>query len=155
MRRKRKKKNFLRASRVYDSEKISKLVNYVMREGKKGVANRVVYGALEEIKTKHHKDPVEVFEEAIKNVGPLMEVRSRRIGGANYQIPREVRPERRLQLALRWIVGAALAKKGKPMRLKLATELLAAAAGEGEAVKRRENVHKMAESNRAFAHFTW
>ena len=84
-----------------------------------------------------------------------MEVRSRRIGGANYQIPREVRPERRLQLALRWIVGAAEAKKGKPMRVKLSDELLAAAKNEGEAVKRRENVHKMAESNRAFAHFTW
>jgi len=109
--------------------------------------------AFEEIKK--DGDPVAVFEDALKNVEPLMEVRSRRVGGANYQVPREVRPERRLALALRWIVQAAKSKSGSPMHERLANEIRSAAGGEGEAVAKRENTHKMAEANKAFAHFAW
>jgi len=133
--------------------KVEKLINYIMECGKKETARRVVYAAFEEMKK--DGDPVAVFENALKNVEPLMEVRSRRVGGANYQVPREVRPERRLALALRWIVGAAKNKSGTPMYVRLANELRAAAKGEGEAVSKRENTHKMAESNKAFAHFAW
>ena len=135
--------------------KVEKFINYVMEEGKKEIARKVVYGAFDFIKEKEKKDPVEIFETAIKNASPLIEVRSRRIGGANYQVPREVRPERRLILAMRWIVGAAKSKKGVPMRKKLAEELLLASRNEGEAIKKRENTHRMAEANKAFAHFSW
>ena len=134
---------------------MAKLVNYCMERGKKNVARSIVYGAFEDIKTQTKREPLEIFDEAIRNAGPLLEVRSRRIGGANYQVPREVRENRRLSLALRWIIAAAKAKKGKPMRTKLAEEFMAASKNEGEAVKKRENVHKMAEANRAFAHFSW
>ena len=139
---------------AYNSTNVSKLINYVMLAGKKNTARDAVYAAFEEIKKKGN-DPVVVYEEALKNVGPVVEVRSRRIGGANYQVPREVRPERRLALALRWILEAARAKKGKPIGLALADELLAASKNEGEAVKKRENTHRMAEANKAFAHFAW
>ena len=135
--------------------KVEKFINYVMEEGKKEIARKVVYGAFDFIKEKEKKDPVEIFETAIKNASPLIEVRSRRIGGANYQVPREVRPERRLILAMRWIVGAAKSKKGVPMHKKLAEELLLASRNEGEAIKKRENTHRMAEANKAFAHFSW
>jgi len=124
-----------------------------MERGKKDTARRVVYDAFEVLKK--DGDPVALFEEALKNVEPLMEVRSRRVGGANYQVPREVRPERRLALALRWIVSAAKAKTGSPMSDRLAEQLLLASKGEGEAVTKRENTHKMAEANKAFAHFAW
>jgi small subunit ribosomal protein S7 len=156
MRRKLKKKRSLRQDTVYGSVKVNKLINYIMKDGKKNVARAVVYNALKDIKDKTKTDnPVEVFETAIKNVGPTMEVRSRRVGGANYQVPREVRPERRLALAFRWIIAAAASKKGAPMHKRLADEIIAAQKNEGEAVKKRENVHKMAESNKAFAHFAW
>jgi small subunit ribosomal protein S7 len=156
MRRKLKAKPKIVADFQYDSEKVAKFINYVMLEGKKVTARKVVYDALEEIKEKtKNNDPLEVFEAALKNTGPTMEVRSRRVGGANYQIPREVRPERRQYLSMKWIVDAARAKKGKPMAVKLAEEIIAASNNEGDAVKKRENTHKMAEANKAFAHFAW
>ena len=127
-----------------------------MERGKKETARKVVYGAFTAVKEKTKNDnPLEVFETALKNVTPLMEVRSRRVGGANYQVPVEVRAERRQLLSMNWIIDAARAKKGKPMSEKLADEIIAASKNEGEAVKKRENVHKMAEANKAFAHFAW
>jgi len=141
---------------VYESVKVSKLINYIMQEGKKETARKAVYGALDIIKEKQKtENPVEVLEEAIKNTAPVMEVRSRRVGGANYQVPVEVRPDRRLALSLRWIIEGARGKKGKPITEKLADELISAAKNEGDAVKKRENTHKMAEANKAFAHFAW
>lgn len=126
-----------------------------MWDGKKETARKVVYSCLTLIKEKTTLDPIEVFDLAIKNASPLTEVRSRRIGGANYQVPREVRPERRQALAFRWILAAARGKKGQPMHMKLAEELILASKNEGAAVKKREDTHKMAESNKAFAHFAW
>ncbi len=156
MRGKVKNRNIPGPDIVYGSPKVEKFINNVMKEGKKNTARRVVYGAFDIIKEKRTDvEPLEIFELALKNTGPLMEVRSRRVGGANYQVPREVRPERRFALAVRWILESASSKKGRPMHQKLADELLAAANNEGDAVKKRENVHKMAEANKAFAHFAW
>ena len=156
MRRKVKNRNIPEADMVYQSEAIGKFINYIMKEGKKNTARKIVYGAFDVIKEKGKtENPLEVFETAIRNVSPNMEVRSRRVGGANYQVPREVRPERKQALAFRWIVGAASGKKGKPMHIKLADELLSASKNEGEAIKKRENTHRMAEANKAFAHFAW
>ena len=156
MRRKVKNRNIAKPDLTYQSQKVGKFINYVMKDGKKTTARKVVYGAFDVIKEKGKTDtPLEVFEEAIRNISPNMEVRSRRVGGANYQVPREVRPERKLYLAFRWIIDAADKKKGKPMAVKLAEELMLAAKNEGEAIKKRDNVHKMAESNKAFAHFAW
>lgn len=156
MRRKVTNRNMVSADHVYGSEKISKFINYVMERGQKETARGIVYGAFDVIKEKAKvEDPMEVFDTALKNTGPLMEVRSRRVGGANYQIPREVRPERRNYLSMKWIVEAARSKKGAPMASKLADEIMLAAKNEGEAVKKRENTHKMAEANKAFAHFAW
>ncbi len=132
---------------------VAKLVNYIMERGKKSVAQAVVYGAFEIISEKTKKNPVEVFETAVKNVSPVLEVKGRRVGGANYQIPVPVRGDRRLALALRWIIRAAKARKGKPMKEKLALELIDASNKEGAAIKKREDVHRMAEANKAFAHF--
>ncbi|OHA92268.1 MAG: 30S ribosomal protein S7 [Candidatus Zambryskibacteria bacterium RIFCSPLOWO2_02_FULL_51_21] len=156
MRRKLKAKPKIEADYLYDSERVTKFVNYVMQEGKKATARKVVYAALNEIKEKtKNENPLEIFETALKNTGPMMEVRSRRVGGANYQVPREVRPERRQFLSMKWIIDAARHKKGKPMAEKLAEEIIAASNNEGEAIKKRENMHKMAEANKAFAHFAW
>lgn len=156
MRRPVKNRHYAQPDRVYESEKVGKLINYVMRAGKKETARKIVYGAFDEIKKRQSvENPVEVFETALRNVGPQMEVRSRRVGGANYQVPREVRPERRLTLALRWITEAARSKSGAPMEKFLADEIIAAANEEGEAMKKKENMHKQAEANRAFAHFAW
>ncbi len=156
MRRRIKKKPSIPADPVYSSEKVSKFVNCIMVEGKKNAARKIVYGAFAVIKEKAKvEDPMFVFDEALRNVGPAMEVRSRRVGGANYQVPREVRPERKQALAIRWIIDAARSKKGKPMAEKLADELMLAAKNEGEAIKKRENTIKMADSNKAFAHFAW
>lgn len=156
MRRKLKAKPKITPDFEYDSEKVAKFINYVMLEGKKVTARKVVYDALKEISERtKNSNPLEVFEAALKNTGPTMEVRSRRVGGANYQIPREVRPERRQYLSMKWIVDAARNKKGKPMAVKLAEEIIAASNNEGDAVKKRENTHKMAEANKAFAHFAW
>jgi len=156
MRRRLKKQNVITPDSKYDSEFLARFINTVMWDGKKSIAEEIVYGALDEIKKRDDAlDPMVVFDTAISNVSPTIEVRSRRVGGANYQVPREVRPERRRSLAFRWIISAARAKKGKPMALKLADELMAAAKNEGSAVKKREDVHRMAESNRAFAHLAW
>ena len=156
MRRKVKNRNIAEADLLYNSQRLGKFINNVMWSGKKETARRVVYGALDIIKEKTgNPNPLEVFDAAIKNAGPQVEVRSRRIGGANYQVPREVRPERRLALAMRWIISAARLKKGQPMAEKLAEELILASKNEGAAIKKREDTHKMAESNRAFAHYRW
>lgn len=141
---------------MYNSQKLSKFINNIMLHGKKETARKSVYKAFEIIKEKTgNPNPLEVFDTAIKNAGPLVEVRSRRIGGANYQVPREVRPERRTALAMRWIIGAARSKKGAPIHEKLAEELILASKNEGIAIKKRDDTHKMAESNKAFAHFAW
>ena len=156
MRRKLKAKPKIEPDFVYESEKVTKFINYTMERGKKSTARKVVYASFDVIKEKtKNSNPLEVFETALKNTGPTMEVRSRRVGGANYQIPREVRPERRQFLSMKWIIDAARAKKGKPMAEKLAEEIIAASNNEGDAVKKRENTHKMAEANKAFAHFAW
>jgi small subunit ribosomal protein S7 len=156
MRRKKNLKRDLRPDATYDSLKVAKLINYVMQEGKKNTARTIVYDCMNAIKDQAKvENPIEVFELALKNTTPAMEVRSRRVGGANYQVPREVRPERKNALSMKWIVEAARSKKGKPMHMKLAEEIIAASKNEGEAVKKRENVHKMAEANKAFAHFAW
>ena len=135
---------------------MEKFINSVMWDGKKSTARKVVYDALDILKEKAKvENPIEVFETALKNTMPQMEVRSRRVGGANYQVPREVRPERRLALSMGWILDAARGRKGAPMHSRLAEELFAASKNEGAAVKKREDTHKMAESNKAFAHFAW
>ncbi len=154
MRRPLKKKRVWRTDLKYGSETITRFINTVMWSGKKDTARAVVYGAFSEIE-KGGADPLETFEAALRNVSPLMEVRSRRVGGANYQVPREVPQNRRLALAFRWLIGAARAKKGKPMAQKLANELLLAAKNEGDAIKKKDDMHRMAESNKAFAHFAW
>jgi len=156
MRRRLKAKPKITPDIIYDSEKVSKFVNYVMEEGKKSTARKVVHQAFEHIKEiSKNPNPLEIFELALKNTGPTMEVRSRRVGGANYQVPREVRPERRQFLSMKWIVDAARGKKGKSMAERLAEEIVSASNGEGEAVRKRENTHKMADANKAFAHFAW
>jgi len=137
----------------YARTDVAKLVNAIMYGGKKNTAQRVVYGAFDLIAEKTKKDPVEVFEEAMKNVSPTLEVKSKRVGGANYQIPMQVRAERRTQLAFRWLITAARGVKGKPMAEKLANELIAASQNTGDAVKKKQDVQRMAEANRAFAHF--
>ena len=156
MRRKLNIKRELKPDATYDSLKLGKLTNYIMESGKKNVARTIIADCMKAIKEKAKtENPLEVFELALKNTTPAMEVRSRRVGGANYQVPREVRPERKNALSMKWIVEAARSKKGKPIAEKLADEIIAASKNEGEAVKKRENVHKMAEANKAFAHFAW
>ena len=153
MRGKRAPKRTIPADAKYQSIDLAKFINYVMERGKKSVAEGIVYGMLEIIEEKTKQNPLEVFDQAVKNVAPVVEVKSRRVGGANYQIPIPVRPERRLMLAYRWIIDAASASKGRPMKQKLATEIMAAANNEGTAIKKKMDVHRMAEANRAFAHF--
>ena len=156
MRRKVKNRNIAKPDDKFNSPVVGKLINYMMTSGKKATAARVVYDALEQIKKlAATEDPIMVLDTALKNVGPTVEVRSRRVGGANYQVPREVRPERRSYLSMRWIIDAARSKKGKPMNIKLAEEIMLALKGEGEAMKKRDNTHKMAEANKAFAHLAW
>ena len=138
---------------VYGSVKVHKLINYVMERGKKDTARKIVYKVFEELKK--DGDPVALFEQALENASPTVEVRSRRVGGANYQVPREVRPERRLALGLRWMVDAAEGTKGKPMHESLLNEIKSAIKGEGAAVTKKETTHRMAEANKAFAHFAW
>lgn len=156
MRRKVTNRNIVKKDHKYDSEKIGKFINYIMMRGQKETARKIVYEALDEVKEKTKVENVmEVFDTALKNTGPITEVRSRRVGGANYQIPREVRPERRSFLSMKWIIDAARDGKGKPMASKLADEIILASKNEGKAVKKREDTHKMAEANKAFAHFAW
>jgi len=137
----------------YNDIDVAKFINYIMRGGKKSVAQKVIYQCFDIIRGAAKQDPRHVFNKALKQVSPLLEVRGRRIGGANYQIPYQVRGERRFTLACRWIIGAAKMRKGKPMAEKLAAEIMDAARGEGAAVKKRMDVHRMAEANKAFAHF--
>jgi small subunit ribosomal protein S7 len=153
MRGKQAPRRTILADPKFGSMVVAKLINNVMECGKKTTSQRIVYQAMDIIEAKTKKPAMEVFDEAMKNVSPLLEVKSRRVGGANYQIPLQVRADRRLQLAFRWLIGAARAKKGKPMAEKLATEILAAAENQGEAVKKKQDVQRMAEANRAFAHF--
>lgn len=153
MRRPTKNRKQIAPDEVYGSVKVSKLINYVMECGKKDTARKVVYKALDELKKEG--DPVLMLEQALENASPSVEVRSRRVGGANYQVPREVNPNRRLALGLRWIVEAAEGTKGKPMHETLYAEIKAAHKGEGSAVSKKETTHRMAEANKAFAHFTW
>jgi len=137
----------------YNDIDIAKFINYVMYDGKKSTARSIVYGAFEIIKEETKQDPRHIFNKALKNVSPLLEIRGRRIGGANYQIPYQVRGKRRFALGCRWLIDSARARKGKSMEEKLAVEILDAVKGEGAAVKKREDVHRMAEANKAFAHF--
>lgn len=136
----------------YGSVLVSKLVNYVMKDGKKSVAEKVVYACLDKVAAETKQNPIDVFDEALKNITPTVEVKSKRVGGANYQVPMPVRGDRRYALAYRWLLVAARGKKGRPMAEKLAEELMLAAKNEGEAVKKRADVQRMAEANRAFAH---
>ncbi len=153
MRRKVTNRNIVKPDIKYGSERLEKFINSIMDSGKKNTARTIVYGALAIVKEKDNiEDPLEVFENAIKNAGPLVEVRSRRVGGANYQVPREVRAERRNALAMRWIIDATQSRKGVKTAVALADELSLAAKGEGNAVKKKKDTHKMAESNKAFAH---
>lgn len=140
---------------LYNSVLVTKLVNSIMLDGKKGVAQKVVYGAFDIIKEKTDKDPLDVFTTAIENIMPSLEVKARRVGGATYQVPIEVRPERRQTLGLRWLTNYARNRSEKTMRERLAGELMDAANNLGSAVKKREDTHKMAESNKAFAHYRW
>ena len=139
----------------FGSVELAKFMNVVMLDGKKAVAERIVYGALEQVATKTGKEPIEVFSLAINNIKPIVEVKSRRVGGANYQVPVEVRPVRRLALAMRWVREAAKKRGEKSMDLRLAGELMDASEGRGGAVKKRDDTHKMAEANKAFSHFRW
>jgi len=140
---------------VYNSKVVTKLINNIMEDGKKGVAQKICYGAFDIIKQKTSKEPMEVFEEAMNNIMPLLEVKARRIGGATYQVPIEVRPERRQTLGIRWLLVASRKRGEKYMRERLAAELMDAANNTGTAVKKREDTHKMAEANKAFAHYRY
>ena len=139
----------------FGSVELAKFMNVVMLDGKKAVAERIVYGAFEQVQSKTGKEPLEVFSLAINNIKPIVEVKSRRVGGANYQVPAEVRPVRRLALAMRWLREAAKKRGEKSMDLRLAGELIDASEGRGAAMKKREDTHKMAEANKAFSHFRW
>jgi small subunit ribosomal protein S7 len=134
---------------------LTKFMNYIMLDGKKSVAERIVYGALDIVEEKLKREPIRVFHEALDNVAPEVEVRSRRVGGATYQVPVEVRTERKKALAIRWLTGAARARNENTMRERLAAEMMDAAANRGTAVKKREDTHRMAEANRAFSHYRW
>lgn len=154
-RRNRAPKRYIEPDAKYNSELVSRFISKLMRDGKKTVASTVFYDSLEIAEKRAKKPGIEVFEQAVKNATPIIEVRPRRVGGATYQIPLEVRPERRRSLAIRWLVASARARSGKSMAEKLAAELLDAANNQGATVKRREDTHRMADANRAFAHYRW
>jgi small subunit ribosomal protein S7 len=147
------KKHIIAPDRVYNDVVVAQFVNKVMSDGKKSTAQKIVYGAFDIIKTQTKKEPLEVFRLAIENASPVVEVKPKRVGGATYQVPMEVRGERRLALAFRWIIDGARAKKGKPMAEKLAQELIDATNNQGNAIKKKTDMHRMAEANKAFAHF--
>lgn len=155
MRRKKKEKREITPDHKYGNVQLAKFINYVMRKGKKSLAEKIVYKALDKIQKDTAQDPLSLFSLAIQNAGPALEVRPRRIGGATYQIPREVRGDRRFFLACSWILAAARSRRGKPMYVKLAEELFAASKNEGAAIKKKLDTHRMAEANKAFAHFAW
>ncbi|RMD92131.1 MAG: 30S ribosomal protein S7 [Calditrichaeota bacterium] len=154
-RRKRAEKREVLPDPIYNSVLVTKFINGIMRRGKKSIAEKIFYSALKRIEEQTKKPGIEVFEKAVENVKPIIEVRSRRVGGATYQVPVEVRPERQQSLAIRWLIQFAKARAGKSMDEKLAAELIAAANNEGGAIKKREDTHRMAEANKAFAHFRW
>ncbi len=139
----------------FGSVAVQQTIHHLMQDGKKGVAERVMYGALERVGTRARQDPVDLFHQALRNVTPQMEVKPRRVGGATYQVPVEIRGDRRSTLAIRWLLNAARARKGRPMADRLADELLDAYNNQGAAVKRKEDTHRMAEANRAFVHYRW
>lgn len=155
MRRRRAVPRKVNPDAVYNSKLVQRFINMIMWEGKKTLAEKIVYSALEIVSQQLKAEPLEILQKAVDNVRPLLEVRPRRIGGATYQVPMEVKQERGVALAIRWIRDAARRKKGKPMKEKLAEEILEAYKGQGAAVKKREETHKMAEANKAFAHFRW
>jgi small subunit ribosomal protein S7 len=155
MRRKRNYKREIAPDFKYQSVTVGRFINYVMRKGKKSVARKVVYRAFDEIEKTAKQDPLAIFDAAVKNAGPLLEVKSRRIGGATYQVPREVKGDRRMALAFRWIIAAARSRRGSPMHRKIAEEIFAASRNEGAAIKKKLDTHRMAEANKAFAHFAW
>ena len=153
MRRRRPERRQILPDPVYNDKLVAKFVNYVMNCGKKGVAEKIFYGAMSQIKERTKTDGLVIFEKAIENASPAVEVKSRRIGGATYQVPIEVPRGRRFYLASQWIINAAVSRSGKPMSEKLAAELISAANGEGGAIKKKDDTHRMAEANKAFAHF--
>lgn len=153
MRRTKPERREIEPDMRYHNRNVQVLINHVLKQGKKSLATRLVYDALDIIEDKTKKDPVEVLETALKNVGPTMEVRPRRVGGATYQVPMEVEPRRRLTLAIRWILSATRSRGGKSFSEKLAAELMEAAENQGSAIRKKEETHKMAEANRAFSHF--
>ena len=153
MRRRRPERRQILPDPVYNNISVAKFVNYVMERGKKGVAEKIFYGAMDQIKQKTKTEGLVIFEKAIENASPSVEVKSRRIGGATYQVPIEVPKGRRFYLAAQWLINAAANRSGKPMAEKLATELISAANGDGGAIKKKDDTHRMAEANKAFAHF--
>ena len=154
-RRRRAERRRINPDPKYGSVDLARFINKIMLNGKQTVAQRIVYGALDDVERVAHRSGLEVFEQALRNATPLLEVRSRRVGGATYQVPTEVRPERRLALAMRWLITSARARGGRPMTERLSQELLEALRGQGAAVKRKEDLHRMAEANRAFVHYRW
>lgn len=155
MRRKKKVKRDITPDPKYGNTQVAKFINYLMRKGKKSIAEKVLYRAFDKIQKDTGQEPLNLFSTAIQNASPTLEVKSRRIGGATYQVPREVRGERRFFLACNWILNAARSRRGKPMYEKLAEELIAASKNEGAAIKKKLDTHRMAEANKAFAHFAW
>jgi small subunit ribosomal protein S7 len=154
-RRRRAERRLIAPDPRFNSVLLTRFINKVMIGGEKSVAQSAVYGALERLERETNRPGLEVFEQAVRNVTPALEVRSRRVGGATYQVPAEVRPERRISVALRWLVGSARARAGKPIAQRLYEELLDASRGQGASVRRREDLHRMAEANRAFVHYRW
>ena len=155
MRKRRAIKRDVLPDPIYNSKVVTKLVNQIMQKGKKGTAQNILYGAFDMVKEKTGKDPMEVYNEALENIKPALEVKSRRVGGSNYQVPIEVNDERAQTLALRWLVNYAKLRNGKGMAENLANEIIDASEGTGGAVKKREDTHKMAEANKAYAHYRW
>ena len=155
MRKRRAVKRDVLADPIYNSKLVTKLINQIMQDGKKGTAQKILYNAFDMIKEKTNQDPMEVFEKAMENIKPALEVKSRRVGGANYQVPIEVKPARSQALALRWLVNYSRLRGGHTMAENLANEIIEASNGVGAAVKKREDTHKMAEANKAFAHYRW
>ena len=154
-RRRRAEKRPIAPDPKFHNGTLGRFINKVMIGGKKTTSERIIYSAFDKIEASEKRNPLEVFEQAIRNSTPLLEVKPRRVGGATYQVPIEVRSERSLALAMRWIIGASRARTGRPMAQRLAEELIEASKGQGTAVKRREDLHRMAEANRAFAHYRW
>ena len=154
-RRSRATKRIIAPDAKYDNQLISMFVNKLMREGRKSLAERIMYSALDEIEEKEKRNPVEVFEQAVQNATPVVEVKPRRVGGATYQVPVDIRAERRMALALRWLLQSARARRGRTMSERLAAELIEAANNQGVTIKRKADTHRMAEANRAFAHYRW